>query len=77
MSVSLVRNRKQSYMLDGSIDMDNLPGRLGVVDTDRGVSMSKSNDLVATVVKVVCHWDGFDKKCGVGCGKLSGQLPAL
>ena len=77
MSVALVRNRKRSYMLDGSIDMDNLPGRLGVVDTDRGVSMSKSNDLVATVVKVVCHWDGFDKKCGMGWGKLSGQLPAL
>lgn len=35
-------------MLDASVDMDDLPGRPGDVDTDWGVSLSKRNDFEAT-----------------------------
>jgi hypothetical protein len=78
MSVTLVRNGKRPYTVGGCIDMDFLHDKLGGVDTDREVWVSKSNDFEATRVKAFGHWDpGFDEKCGVGWGKLSGQLPAL
>ena len=78
MSVPLICNMEWPYVLDGSIDMDKLPARLGVVDTERGVVMSKRNDSEATGVKDVSHWDAvFSKNCGVGWGKLRGQLLAL
>jgi hypothetical protein len=67
-----------SYILSGSIDTDNLRGQLGEVDTDRGVFMSKRDDFEATGVEDVGHCDPeFSKNCGVGWGKLCGQLPAL
>ena len=78
MSVTLVRNGKSSYILDGCVDIDNLTARLGVVDTDREVFMTNGNNFEPAGVKDVGHWGlGFDKKCGVGWGKLHGQLPAL
>lgn len=70
--------RKRPYKLAGCIDKDILHDNVGGVDADRGVFMSKSSDSVATGVKDVSHSDsGFDEKCGVGWGKLSGLLPAL
>ena len=92
-SVTPARNGKTSYVLNRGVDTDRLPGRLGVVDTDREVCMTNRNDLEASGIDVdvgvdgvdvdgvvvdVSHWDSrFDKKCGVGWGKLRGLLPAL
>lgn len=74
----LVGNRKRSYIANRCIEIDNLPGRHGVIDTD-GESVRKRNDYKVTVVKIFSHgWDfGFDRKCNVGWGKLCGQLPAF
>jgi hypothetical protein len=74
----VVCNGTRPYILDGCADRNNLPGRHGVVDTERDVFMSNRNDFESTGVKDVSHWDpGFDKKCGVSWGKVRGQLPAL
>ena len=50
----LVGDRKRSYIANRCTEVDNLPGRLGVVDTD-GESVGKRDNSEVTVVKIVSH----------------------
>ena len=54
-NVTFVCNGKWSYILDGSVDTDNLPGRLSGVDTDRGMFMTERNNFEATGAMVVSY----------------------
>lgn len=65
----LVGNGERSYLLDRSVDTDELKARQYQADTEGGFSFNTRNDSEVTGFDLLRHWDsGLNEECGAGWG---------